>query len=78
MFDGVLDHEIMVTESINKLTDHAFSAKDFGTFQFLLWFVEEQREEEEVARRAVELFELIGEAGQGKWMIDQEIKKLAE
>jgi ferritin len=36
----------------------------------------EQREEETIARRAVELFDLIGEEGVGLWMIDQEIGKL--
>jgi ferritin len=36
----------------------------------------EQREEETLARRAVEIFDLIGEEGVGLWMIDQEIGKL--
>jgi len=43
---------------------------------FLNWFVEEQREEETLARRAVELFDLIGEDGVGLWTIDKEILNL--
>ncbi|MBX2912794.1 MAG: ferritin [Cyclobacteriaceae bacterium] len=76
VFDLTLDHEITVTKSINELVDHCFKTKDFATFNFLQWFVNEQREEETLARRAVELFELIGEEGVGLFMIDQEIGKL--
>lgn len=76
IFEDVLEHEIVVTRSINNLADHCFQAKDFGTFNFLQWYVAEQREEEQLARRVLELFDLIGEEGQGRWMIDREIGKL--
>jgi ferritin len=76
VFDDVLMHELEVTKSINSLVDHCFSIKDFATFNFLQWYVMEQREEETLARRAVEIFRLIGEEGVGLWMIDQEIGKL--
>ncbi len=56
--------------------DHCFKIRDFTTFNFLQWFVTEQREEETLARRAVELFEIIGEDGIGLWTIDQEIGNL--
>ncbi len=76
VFETVLDHELEVTKSINRIVDHCFSIKDFATFNFLQWYVMEQREEETLARRAVELFNLIGEEGVGLWLIDQEIGKL--
>ncbi|EKB50933.1 putative ferritin-1 [Cecembia lonarensis LW9] len=76
VFELILEHEIQVTKSINAIVDHAFSAKDFATFSFMQWYVTEQREEETLARRAVELFEIIGEAGVGLWTIDQELGKL--
>lgn len=76
VFDNVLQHELEVTQSINQIVDHCFKIKDFATFNFLQWYVMEQREEEVLARRAVELFDLIGEDGVGLWMIDQEIGKL--
>lgn len=76
VFEDVLQHEVAVTASINNLVDHTFKTKDFATFNFLQWYVSEQREEEILARRAVELFQLIGEEGIGLWMIDQEIGKL--
>ena len=36
----------------------------------------EQREEETLSRRALELFDIIGEDGVGLWTIDQEIGNL--
>lgn len=76
VFELILTHEIEVTLSINKIVDHCFQSKDFATFNFLQWFVTEQREEETLARRAVELFDIIGEEGVGLWTIDQEIGNL--
>jgi ferritin len=76
VFEDVLHHELEVTRSINSLVDHCFTNKDFATFNFLQWYVMEQREEETLARRAVDLFNLIGIEGVGLWMIDQEIGKL--
>ena len=76
VFEEVLMHELEVTKSINSLVDHCFQIKDFATFNFLQWYVMEQREEETLARRAVELFDLIGEEGVGLFMIDQEVGKL--
>lgn len=76
VFEEILEHEIAVTRSINELVEHCFKVRDFATFNFLQWFVTEQREEETLARRAVELFDIIGEQGIGLWTIDQEIAKL--
>ena len=76
VFELILDHEILVTRSINEIVDHCFVKKDFATFSFLQWYVTEQREEETLARRALELFDIIGEEGIGLWTIDQEISKL--
>ena len=76
VFTLILDHEIEVTRAINTLVDHCFGIKDFATVNFLQWYVTEQREEEVLARRAVELFDIIGEDGIGLWTIDQEIGKL--
>lgn len=78
IFEKVLSHEVAVTKSINRIVDHCFSVKDFGTFNFMQWYVTEQREEETMARRALELFAIIGEEGIGLWTIDQEIGKLEQ
>lgn len=76
VFELILEHEIEVTKSINLIVDHCFNVKDFATFSFMQWYVTEQREEETLARRALEIFEIIGEEGVGLWTIDQELGKL--
>ena len=76
LFDFSLEKELKVSESINEIAGECFEARDFTTFQFMQWYIEEQREEEMVCRRIIELFDLIGEEGQGLWLIDQEIAKL--
>lgn len=77
VFEEVLEHEIFITNSIHNIVNHCYSSKDFTTFNFLQWYVTEQREEETLARRLVELFDIIGEDGIGLWTIDQEIGKMA-
>jgi ferritin len=76
VFEHILEHEIAVTKSINNIIDFCFQVKDFSTLNFLQWYVNEQREEEALARRTLELFDIIGEEGQGLWLIDQEIGKI--
>lgn len=73
VYEHVLEHEVAVTNAINGLFDYCFQKKDFITMQFMQWYVNEQREEESLARRILEIFDIIGEAGQGLWLIDQEI-----
>jgi ferritin len=46
------------------------------TLEFLNWFFREQREEEYKARRALELFEVIGEEGTGRWQIDKHVGQI--
>lgn len=78
VFEEILSHEVEVTKSINSIVDHCHSVKDFATMNFMQWYVAEQREEELLSRRALELFDIIGEAGIGLWTIDQEIGKLEQ
>jgi ferritin len=76
VFEVALQQEIFVTQQINRLADNCLKAKDYVTFQFVQWFLKEQIEEEYVARRALELFEVIGEEGVGRFEIDKRIPKI--
>ncbi len=76
VFEMALQQEIHVSSTINTIADRCFKAKDFMTFQFIQWFLKEQIEEEYVARRILELFEVIGEEGTGRWQIDKHIPKV--
>lgn len=77
IFQKALQSEQEVTQAIHHLVDHSLQQKDFTTFNFLQWFVEEQKEEESTARKANDLFTLIGtQEGLNIYTIDQEIKNL--
>ena len=76
VFEQALQQEIYVTQQFNRMADSCFKAKDFMTFQFIQWFLKEQIEEEYVARRALELFEVIGEEGTGRYEIDKRVPKI--
>ncbi len=76
IFEQALDQEIDVTRSINQIVDSCHKLKDYTTANFLQWFLQEQLEEENTARRCLELFSVINEENQGKFFIDQQIGKL--
>ena len=78
VFELALVYETKVTQSIHHLVDHCFVVKDFSTFNFLQWFVAEQIEEEVLTRRAVELFDVIGEEGIGRYTIDKALGALKD
>ena len=73
IFEQALEQEIANTQSINRIVDQCYKAKDYTTVSFLQWFLQEQIEEEFIARRALELFDVIGEEGVGIYMIDKKI-----
>ncbi|AKD02059.1 ferritin [Pontibacter korlensis] len=76
VFEQALQQEIVVTQSFNRIADKCQKEKDYVTFSFLQWFLKEQIEEEYVARRALELFEVIGEEGTGRYEIDKRVPKI--
>lgn len=76
VFEDALSQEVSVTQSLNRIAGKCQSLHDFTTFNFLSWFLNEQVEEEFIARRCLELFEVIGEEGVGKFMIDQQIAEI--
>jgi len=72
-FKTLLEHEIMVSESINKLVDIALGEKDYATYNFLQWYVAEQIEEEALARTLNDKLELIGDDKGGLYLFDRDI-----
>lgn len=77
VFETALESEINVTESINQIVGACRKANDFSTENFMQWFVKEQIEEEFIARRAVELFDMLGEEPTALMMIDERISKIS-
>lgn len=72
-FKELLKHEIMVSESINRLVDIALQEKDYATHNFLQWYVAEQIEEESLARTLNDKLEMIGEDKSGLYLFDRDI-----
>ena len=76
VFEQALEQEMFVTEQFNNIAARCVNAKDYVTFNFLSWFLTEQVEEEFVCRRILELFDVIGEEGTGRWEIDRHLVKV--
>ena len=77
VFEDALEAEIAITQSFKNIAAKCHKEQDFVTMEFLNWFLKEQREEEYKARRALELFEVIGEEGTGRWEIDKHVNKIS-
>ena len=76
LFEQVLNHEIHVSEEINKLVDICLKEKDYTTHNFLQWYVSEQIEEEALARRVIDKLKLIGDDKGGLYLLDRDILSL--
>lgn len=72
-FEELFRHEVKVSESINELVDIALKEKDYATHNFLQWYVNEQIEEEGLARECNDKLELIGDDKSGLYLFDRDI-----
>lgn len=72
-FKALLEHELMVSVSINKVVDIALAEKDYATYNFLQWYVAEQVEEEALARTLNDKLELIGDDRGGLYLFERDI-----
>ncbi|MDH6254110.1 ferritin [Chryseobacterium sp. H1D6B] len=59
-FDGVFKHEVDNTTSIYKIVDLSFEEKDWATWNFMQWFVQEQIEEETLAMNLIDDLKIAG------------------
>lgn len=73
LFQEVLNHEILVSNEINKLVDICLKEKDYTTHNFLQWYVSEQIEEEALARQIMDKLKLIGSDKSGMYFFDRDI-----
>jgi len=76
VFELALESEINVSESIHQIVAACRKANDFATENFMQWFVKEQIEEEFIARRALELFDMLDNDPRSLLMIDERIGKI--
>ena len=72
-YEAAYAHEQHITGKINDLVNLAIELKDHATNQMLLWFVEEQVEEEASADEVVQKLRMVQDAPGGLYMIDKEL-----
>ncbi|SFQ41950.1 ferritin [Parafilimonas terrae] len=75
-FEELFKHEVKVSESINELVDMSLKEKDYATHNFLQWYVNEQLEEEKLARECNDKLELIGDDKSGLYLFDRDIMNM--
>lgn len=73
LFEQTLAHEKQVTAMIHDLVAQAIEEKDRATEIMLQWFVTEQVEEEANPTEILQKLDLVGNDGNGLFMIDQEL-----
>jgi ferritin len=60
VFEKVLAHERKVTKLVNEIASLAMEEKDHATYNFIMWYVNEQIEEEANAEEILSKFNLVG------------------
>ena len=73
MFKQTLEHEKKVTSLINNLAYIANEDRDFASINRLVWFIDEQVEEEESARDMIAAVEAVEDNKYGMYMLDKEL-----
>ena len=73
MFKQTLEHEKKVTSMIHNLAAIANEDRDFASMNRLVWFIDEQVEEEESARDMITAFEAVEGNKYGMYMLDKEL-----
>lgn len=72
MFKQTLEHEKKVTSLINNLAVIANDDRDFASINRLVWFIDEQVEEEESARDMIAAVEAVEDNKYGMYQLDKE------
>ena len=73
MYEETLRHEKVVTSLINNLAAIAAEDKDFASSNMLVWFINEQVEEEESARDMIFAVEALEGNKYGMYQLDKEL-----
>jgi len=74
LFDAVLKHENFITASINEIMALTMSEKDFSSYNWIQWFVNEQIEEEANVKTILDKLKLVGDSN--LYLFDRDIMTL--
>ncbi|MDD2492118.1 MAG: ferritin [Bacteroidales bacterium] len=73
VFEETYKHECLVTEMIHNCYNVAAAEKDHASTNMLQWFIDEQVEEEQNVIELLDQLKLIGDKGQGVYMLNKEL-----
>lgn len=73
VFESVLKSELDISAKLDELAGYAFETRDNTTYTFLQWFLTEQVEEVSLANEILDKINLVGESGEGLYMLDREL-----
>jgi ferritin len=73
LFENVLSHEQGVSVSVNNIASLAADEKDHGVYSFILWYVNEQIEEEKNAGDILAKLNFIGDDKALLFLLDSEL-----
>lgn len=76
LLEEIYRHEKIVTQRFVAAAKKASDVGDLSTFEFLQWFIVEQREEEMLFRGILDRVALIGEGPHSLYYIDTEVSKI--
>jgi ferritin len=74
-FEHAYNHEKLVTQKIYDLSDLAVAEREHATIHFLKWFIDEQVEEEAIFDNVIGKLKLVGNDGNGLFLMDSEFAK---
>ena len=73
VFSKALEHEKYVTSRIHEMYEVAMKEKDYAAMSHLLWFIDEQVEEEDQTREIVDKLTMVGDNMNGLFVIDGQL-----
>ncbi len=78
VFEEVLSHELYISKSINELVEICVEQKDYSTQYFLQWYVNEQIEEENLAKTNLDKLKLLGDSKANMYIFDKEMREKSQ
>ncbi len=76
IFEASLEHEQMVTRSINDIVGLCLNEKDYTTHNWIQWFVDEQLEEESSVNAIIDKLNMLGD--KNLYIFDRDIMKMRD
>lgn len=73
LFEESLKQEQETTKSIHELVQFSLEEKDYGTYNFMHWYLDEQVEEENKFRSILDKFKIIGDDRSGLYLLDKDL-----